>query len=510
MPRYLLIPAMPTPNGPLHLGHVSGPYLRMDVLARHLRRTGSEVWLISASDGWETHVLPRADAEGKSAQAVCNEYHEVILDCFGAIGIEFDRFFNPLSDEYCGRAEAIYRSVFAEVLKNEDEVIFRNEMIPVSSVYGEPVLGSYIGGICPGCGVEDLGGFYCEDCGVEAQPQDLGAPWSERANDSFEWQRARSAFLLVKDRKALRADIETRCSDRALIDLAFNSVRLNGGATRLTHPGNWGVTVAHGAELSPMSRAFSYPGMFTLSLLCAEIAHEELGCSAEPFSPNSEVITVKSFGYDNTVPYLIGATLIGQLCANIRPFDVYLTNHFATLDGRKFSTSAQHAIWANEALEELRTDTDTLRAYMCLANPQFERSDFSRTGFADYAAKWNAAIARVMTGVRPGQLAHSDAAALCVLFKEQLRTLEPSTFDLKKAFLTLDAWLGTCPAGGWNAAYSVAFAALAYPFVPETSLKIIGKFGSDIRCGQTGGEAGTSEWRSIQNVLSYLTSKAEN
>jgi methionyl-tRNA synthetase len=49
---FFLMPIPPTPNGRLHLGHIAGPYLRMDMLGRYLRSQGHRVDVVSAVDGF--------------------------------------------------------------------------------------------------------------------------------------------------------------------------------------------------------------------------------------------------------------------------------------------------------------------------------------------------------------------------------------------------------------------------------------------------------------------------
>src|SRR5947209_5131772 len=61
---YLLIPGIPTPNGPFHLGHIAGPFLRMDALARYRRMRGDRAVVISGTDAFETHVLLKAVMTG--------------------------------------------------------------------------------------------------------------------------------------------------------------------------------------------------------------------------------------------------------------------------------------------------------------------------------------------------------------------------------------------------------------------------------------------------------------
>ncbi|MCM3755016.1 class I tRNA ligase family protein, partial [Bacillus licheniformis] len=51
------MPIPPTPNGRLHLGHIAGPYLRMDMLCRYLRSQGHHVRVVSAVDGFDSYVL---------------------------------------------------------------------------------------------------------------------------------------------------------------------------------------------------------------------------------------------------------------------------------------------------------------------------------------------------------------------------------------------------------------------------------------------------------------------
>jgi methionyl-tRNA synthetase len=41
----IIIPATPTPNGDLHVGHMAGPYLAADIYARRLRAEGEQVTL---------------------------------------------------------------------------------------------------------------------------------------------------------------------------------------------------------------------------------------------------------------------------------------------------------------------------------------------------------------------------------------------------------------------------------------------------------------------------------
>ena len=57
----LVTAAPPNPNGDLHLGHLSGPFLGADVLTRHLRQRGRRVLYVSYTDDLSPFVLRKAE-----------------------------------------------------------------------------------------------------------------------------------------------------------------------------------------------------------------------------------------------------------------------------------------------------------------------------------------------------------------------------------------------------------------------------------------------------------------
>ncbi len=62
--RALVTAAPPTPNGSIHLGHLSGPYLAADVLTRYLRLRGVDAVFGCGTDDHFSHVKTRAEELG--------------------------------------------------------------------------------------------------------------------------------------------------------------------------------------------------------------------------------------------------------------------------------------------------------------------------------------------------------------------------------------------------------------------------------------------------------------
>src|SRR4029077_1423027 len=78
--NFFISPVNLTANGRAHLGHAGGPFLRMDILARHLRRSGHRVASGLTTDGFENHVLVKAAAEKTDPSCLAHNYYQQIKD----------------------------------------------------------------------------------------------------------------------------------------------------------------------------------------------------------------------------------------------------------------------------------------------------------------------------------------------------------------------------------------------------------------------------------------------
>ncbi len=106
MRKYLIIPAMPTPNGSLHLGHIGGPYLRADILARYLRQQGHQVTMLSGTDNFENYTERQAVKESCAPQDICEKYYPQIRDDLQTMNIMMGDFINPHDKQWF----EVYRS----------------------------------------------------------------------------------------------------------------------------------------------------------------------------------------------------------------------------------------------------------------------------------------------------------------------------------------------------------------------------------------------------------------
>lgn len=64
----------PTPNGDLHLGHLSGPYLGADAFVRFQRMNGADAWHLTGSDDYQSWVVGAARREGRTPAETAAHY----------------------------------------------------------------------------------------------------------------------------------------------------------------------------------------------------------------------------------------------------------------------------------------------------------------------------------------------------------------------------------------------------------------------------------------------------
>lgn len=475
MKNYLLVPTMPTPNGPLHLGHIAGPFLRMDVLARGLRQAGDKVSIVSASDAWETHVLLRALTNDTPPDQICHRYHREIADGLAALNICYDEFIDVLDAPLRAALSDLANSVLAALAKQPGAFRVLKEAVPFSNKYKMPIAGALIEGTCPNCH-SSMGGFFCECCGAETSPGKLIDPHSRLPDDTWQWRTYDSLYLQVRDVMTLRGMAARICADHKLVDLAFEGLALSDDLIRLTHPGAWGIPALM-QDVSRGSVIFSYSALLAFSLLCAGATGSNASVTpaeGTAFGASSETITIMSFGIDNSMPYLV-SLLAQALACDIKPFDHYLTNYFGTLDGKKFSTSRNHAIWALDAHRLLNANTDTIRAYLAVVNPQHGETDFSVGDFGKFKVDWEDRLEeniKTALAARPKRTDVPDIQLLARLLDARNAALDPARFALSNAVKPVNHWMLLADNGGATRSWALGLSVLAYPLMPDLSARI--------------------------------------
>ena len=369
----------PTPNGPLHVGHLSGPYIAADIAARAARRRGERVLTMTGLDSHQNYVVARAETDGLRVPEVVSRYGSDIRTAFRRARIDYDVLVEPTEDtDY---RKAVDR-LFTELVDSGGFVLEETEY-HVCSACERTLHHAYVSGGCPRCG-EAMGGGTCENCAgfatagtmVEARSVCCAAPPLGR--------RARLPVLRLEAYRAQLLDVWARAQ---LPDPAMELVRhyLDTGLLDVlaAYPTDWGIEL----ETSPGLRADVWIEMALGYLYAiARAADPSVHSLRDCVDAWEQVGELWHFlGIDNTFYYAIAFPAVFA-AAGIPPGKLggLVVNMFYRLSGLKFSTSRNHAIWANELLAT--EDPGLVRRFVTHTRPDRYPSNFTLDDFRAYCA----------------------------------------------------------------------------------------------------------------------------
>lgn len=364
----------PTPNGDLHLGHLSGPYLGADVYVRYQRLNGNRAWHLTGSDDFQSYVEAAAARDGCTPAEAAAHYSAEIAATLTAMDISVDEYYVTSVDP--GYREGLQGYFFRLVESGH----VRPQATPalLDSETGDYLYEVNVGGICPGC-AQPTGGNICEECGEPNLVADLADPTSRlstaapKQTDVERWTLPLHEFAgTVADHHRLgRVPVRLR-------ELAQRVFTRDPFDLPVSHPSGWGVRPA-GDDLDGQV-IWVWPEMSYGFLHGIERLGAGLGERWSSADPDKDWKIVHFFGYDNSFYHSILYPVLYRLAyPDWNPDVDYHVNEFYLLEGQKFSTSRRHAIWGKEILTP---DTvDAVRYYLCGTRPEGERTDFRRAEF---------------------------------------------------------------------------------------------------------------------------------
>ena len=364
----------PTPNGGLHIGHLSGPYLGTDAYVRFQRMNGAEVYHLAATDDFQSYVAERASREGCSPTEIAHRYAAEITQTLAAMDIHPDQINHTSREE--GYAEALQafftRLVDSGVVASaEGAALFDGET-------GQYLYEPYVGGGCPGCGNE-TGGNICEVCGEPNVCTDLIDP-RPTAGTAVPTERTIVRYTLPLHE--MRADLLAHHSVgrapakvRELANRLFRRDRLD---LALSHPSEWGVRPAQ--DDVPGQVIWVWIELGFGFIYGIETLGRKLGRDWSASAPQDDWKIVHFLGYDNTFYHSILSPALYKLASPDWTPDIdYNVNEFYLLDGDKFSTSRRHVIWGKDILTP--ENVDAIRFYLALTRPETRRTNFTLQGY---------------------------------------------------------------------------------------------------------------------------------
>ena len=382
---YTVTAALPYANGPLHLGHIAGVYLPADIFVRFLRMNKHDVVYICGSDEHGAAITLRAKKEGITPQEIVDKYHTLISDTFSQFNISFDIYHRTSSQLHHETSADFFKK-----LHDNNQFIEESSEQYFDEDFQQFLADRYITGTCPKCSYANAYGDQCEKCGSDLSPIDLINPistlsgkspilkttahWYLPMNQHEDWlrdwiQKGELNGKLQHDPKAWKNQVIGQCMSW-----------INGGLKprAMTRDLDWGVKV-------PLPNA---DGKVLYVWLDAPIGYISATKQwALDNNKNWKDYWGNTEGKDRKLVHFIGKD---NIVFHAIIFPILLKNHgdfilpdnvpayeFLNLEGDKFSTSRNWAVWLHEYLEAYPTKVDELKYVLTAIAPENKDSEFT-------------------------------------------------------------------------------------------------------------------------------------
>lgn len=368
MRNILIGGAWPYANGSLHIGHIAG-LLPGDVLARYHRAVGDNVYFVSGSDCHGTPVAIRARQEQRTPQEVSDFYHEEFAECFDKLGFSYDVYTKTSSEEHKKFVREFHKKLY------ESRYVYEKE-VPQS--YCEScdtfLADRFVLGKCPKCG-KDTRGDQCDACGAVLEPENLLEPVCAVCGKPISFKNSKHLYIAITElEEELRALVDNHPGWRKNA-IAFTNKYIDEGLRdrALTRDLEWGIKVPkNGYENKTIYIwAENVLGYLSASKKAAESRGADFD---ELWGKDAKHYYVH--GKDN-IPFhtIILPALLLANGGNWHLPDQIVSSEYMTLEGRKISTSRNHAIWVKDLLDNY--EADSIRYFFLANGPEKKDADFS-------------------------------------------------------------------------------------------------------------------------------------
>ena len=395
--KYTVTAALPYANGPLHLGHVAGVYLPADIFVRFLRMKKEDVVFVCGSDEHGAAITLRAKKEGITPQEIVDKYHGINKKAFADFGISYDIYSRTSNQIHHETAQDYFKT-----LNDKGSFIQKTTEQYYDQEFNQFLADRYVTGTCPNCKNEGAYGDQCEKCGSDLSPTDLIDPistlsgktpilketshWFLPMDQHEEWLRTwiKEGTLdgvQQHDPKTWRNQVNGQCM--SWIDGGLH-------ARAMTRDLDWGVKV-------PLENA---EGKVLYVWLDAPIGY--ISATKEWAAENGknwkdywtgDTELIHFIGKDNIVFHaIIFPILLKEHGDLILPTNVP-AYEFLNLEGDKFSTSRNWAVWLHEYMEENPDKIDELKYVLTAIAPESKDAEFT---WKEFQARINNEIADIL------------------------------------------------------------------------------------------------------------------
>ncbi|MFH1320949.1 MAG: methionine--tRNA ligase [Bacteroidota bacterium] len=376
--RYTVTSALPYANGPLHIGHIAGAYLPADIYVRYLRIKGEDVVFVCGSDEHGAAITLRAKKDGVSPGEIIDKYHELNKKAFKDFGIAFNIFHRTSSELHHKTA-----SDFFTVLNDNGEFTIETSEQYYDEEHQQFLADRYITGICPRCGYESAYGDQCEKCGSSLSPKELINPRSTLSGNKPVLKKTKHWYLPMDKYEGWLKEWILQGHKDDWKPNVYGQCKswIEGGLKprAMTRDLDWGVKVPlEEAEGKVLYVWLDAPIGYISATKQWAIDNDK---NWKDYWMDDEAKLVHFIGKDNIVFHSIIFPILLKAHGNFILPDNVPANEFLNLEGDKFSTSRNHAVWLSDYLEDFPGKQDELRYTLTKFSPETSDNEFTWKNF---------------------------------------------------------------------------------------------------------------------------------
>ncbi len=396
--RYTVTAALPYANGPLHLGHVAGVYLPADIFVRFLRMNDEDVAFICGSDEHGAAITLRAKKEGITPQEIVDKYHNIIGKAFCDFEISMDIFHRTSAPIHYETAQEFFKQLNStgQFIEETTEQYYDEE-------FNQFLADRYITGTCPSCNNDGAYGDQCEKCGSTLSPTELINPKSSLSGSTPVLKSTSHWFLpMDKHEEWLRPWIKEGLLDgkthhdpkqwrNQVIGQCMSWIDGGLKPRAMTRDLDWGIPVpVEGADGKVLYVWLDAPiGYISATKQWAK----DNGKNWEDYWKKEDTKLVHFIGKDNIVFHAIIFPILLKAHGEFILPDNVPASEFLNLEGDKFSTSRNWAVWLHEFLEDHPEKVDELKYTLTAIAPESKDAEFT---WKEFQARVNNELADIL------------------------------------------------------------------------------------------------------------------
>ena len=356
-----------------------------------------DVAFICGSDEHGAAITLRAKKEGTTPKEIVDKYNKIIGQTFNDFDISFDIFHRTSEQIHHDTAQDFFR-----VLEQKEHFTKETSQQYYDEEFHQFLADRYITGTCPNCGNEEAYGDQCEKCGSALSPTDLINPKSTLSGNAPVMRETSHWYLpmqrhedwlreWIKEGKLNGSEQHDASKWRNQVIGQCMSWIDNGLRPRaMTRDLDWGIKVpVKGGDGKVLYVWMDAPIGYISATKQWALDNNK---NWEDYWTGDRKL-VHFIGKDNIVFHAIIFPILLKSHEGFILPDNVPAYEFLNLEGDKFSTSRNWAVWLHEYLESYPEKVDELKYVLTAIAPETKDSEFT---WKEYQTRINSELADIL------------------------------------------------------------------------------------------------------------------